>query len=68
MRVGQANGLTHIDFPGEGPSASRRDGQDIVLDFPHAAMSPTLARLKIDPTKFVKAVTSRRPAAGCNCA
>ena len=57
VRVGQANGLTHIDFPGEGPSASRRDGQDILLNFPHAAMSPDLARLKIDPTRFIKTVT-----------
>ena len=59
VRIGQANGLTHIDFPSEGPNASRRDGQDIVLDFPHAASSPDLARLKIDPTKFVKAVTAK---------
>ena len=58
IRVGQAKGLTHIDFPGEGPSASRRDGQDIVLDFPHAADSHDLARLKLDPTAFLKAVTA----------
>jgi tetratricopeptide (TPR) repeat protein len=57
VRVGQANGLTHIDFPGESPSTSHRDGQKIVLSFSHAAMSPDLARLKIDPTKFVKSVT-----------
>jgi tetratricopeptide (TPR) repeat protein len=64
VRVGQADGLTHIDFPGEGPSASRRDGHDIVLTFPHAAPSPDLARLKIDPTKFVKAVTTKPSGAG----
>jgi tetratricopeptide (TPR) repeat protein len=56
VRIGQANGLTHIDFPGEGPSAVRREGQDLILTFAHAADSPDLARLKIDPTKLVKTV------------
>jgi tetratricopeptide (TPR) repeat protein len=55
VRVGQARGLTHIDFPGEKP-AVRRDGQDVILTFAHAAPSPDLARLKIDPTRLVKAV------------
>ncbi len=64
IRIGQAKGLTHIDFPGEGPSASRRDGQDLVLDFPHAADSHDLARLKLDPTKFLKTVAVKPLGAG----
>jgi tetratricopeptide (TPR) repeat protein len=55
VRVGQARGLTHIDFPGERP-ALRREGQDVTLTFADAAPSPDLARLKIDPTRLVKAV------------
>lgn len=56
VRIGQAKGLTHIDFPGNAPSTARREGDDIVLTFDHAAVSPELARLQYDPIKLVKAV------------
>ena len=64
IRIGQANGLTHIDFPHEAPSAVRRDGQDVVLTFAHAGDSPDLAHLKLAPVKLVKSVTSKVLGAG----
>jgi len=61
VRVGQAEGLTHIDFPGLGPSSVRRDGADLVLTFTGASPSEDLARLRIDPTNLIADVkTSAR--------
>jgi tetratricopeptide (TPR) repeat protein len=57
VRIGQTDGLTHIDFPGQGPSASRREGQDLILTFPRAAASDDLTHFKLDPTRYLKAVT-----------
>ena len=64
VRIGQANGLTHIDFPGEAPSSVKRDGDAVVLSFAHAGPSPELARLTFDATNLVKAVEAKPVGAG----
>jgi tetratricopeptide (TPR) repeat protein len=64
VRIGQANGLTHIDFPGQAPSAGKREGRDVVLTFSHATISPDVTRLKIDPTNLLKVVTVKETSGG----
>ncbi len=64
IRLGQTRGLTHIDFPGEAPSASRREGADLVLVFRHAAPSADVARLRIEPIGLVTAVKTESGSAG----
>ena len=58
VRIGQANGLTHIDFPGEAPGGVRIDGAVVELRFAHATLSPELARLKFAPTNLVKSAAA----------
>jgi tetratricopeptide (TPR) repeat protein len=58
VRIGQANGLTHIDFPGEAPGGVRIDGAVVALRFAHATLSPELARLKFAPTNLVKSAAA----------
>jgi tetratricopeptide (TPR) repeat protein len=58
VRIGQANGLTHIDFPGEAPRSVRIDGGVVELRFARAALSPELARLKFAPTNLVKSAAA----------
>jgi len=56
VRVGQATGLTHIEFPGSEPISSRRDGAELVLRFARGS-SPDLVQLKIAPPRFAKPAT-----------
>jgi tetratricopeptide (TPR) repeat protein len=64
VRIGQAKGLTHIDFPGEAPSGVKREGDAVVLSFTHAAPSPELAQLKFGDTNLVKSVKTNPLGAG----
>lgn len=62
VRVGQAEGLTHIDFPQEPPRGFRTEKGELVLDFPRASVSPDTARLVADPIRLVsKASAAETP-------
>jgi tetratricopeptide (TPR) repeat protein len=53
VKVGVAKDLTHIEFQGAQPISARRDGADVVLRFGKVA-TPDLARLRVDPPRFLK--------------
>jgi tetratricopeptide (TPR) repeat protein len=55
VRVGQAEDMSHIEFPWAGGSkmSARRDGQKLILDFSRAA-KPDISRLRTAPPKYLK--------------
>jgi tetratricopeptide (TPR) repeat protein len=53
VKIGQARDLTHIEFPGADPVASRKDGNDLVLRFARG-VSTDLTQLKVLPPHFTK--------------
>lgn len=63
IRVGQADGFSHIEFVGAEPHSARREGHDLVLLFPHLA-SADVAALKVDPPKFLKTAAATPVAGG----
>jgi tetratricopeptide (TPR) repeat protein len=63
VKVGQAKELTHIEFPGSDPIASRKDGTNLVLRFARGS-SPDLVQLKIAPPHFIKTAAIAASRAG----
>ena len=63
VKVGQAEGLSHIEFDGAQPRSARRDGDDLVLLFGQVA-PPSLALLRVDPPRYLATASTRQTAAG----
>lgn len=53
VKVGTREGMSRIEFAGTQPLSARRDGADVVLRF-GAVAPPDLARLRVDPPRFLK--------------
>ncbi len=63
VKIGQAKELTHIEFPGSDPIASRKNGADLVLRFARGS-SPDLVQHKIAPPHFIKSAAIASSPAG----
>ena len=63
VKVGQAEGLTHIQFGGAQPQSARRDGDDLLLQFA-SATPPNLSLLRVDPPRYLKTAATRLTSAG----
>ena len=57
IMVGTRSGLSRIEFKGTQPISARREGADIVLRF-GAIPTPDLARLRVDPPKYLKTASA----------
>ena len=62
VRVGSGPGFTRIEFQGAQPLAARRDGDSVVLRF-GAIQTPDIARLRVDPPRYLK-TASVKPVKG----
>ena len=63
IKVGQADAFSRIEFDALQPSSAWREGQDLVLQFGHAAL-PNLALLRVDPPRYLKSASTRETSAG----
>ena len=63
VKVGQAEGLTHLQFDGAQPRSVRRDGDDLLLQFARAT-PPNLSLLRVEPPRYLKTATARSTPAG----
>ncbi len=58
VKVGQAADFSRIEFHGQQPRSSKREGKDLVFRF-STRTAPDIARLKVDPPMYLKAATAR---------
>ena len=65
VRVGEAKGLSHIEFrwAGGAKMTTRRDGQALVVTFDRNAR-PDMSRLSVDPPAFLKGAEARTAGGG----